>query len=93
MLLCILLCRWCVFLVSLVRFFLGFISLRGVLPLGVRYIVRLLLVLSTFVLGGGGSVAIKRYIRLLWATVVGMCMFYLWFTVGGLRSPGNRVTP
>ena len=42
--------------------------------------------------GGGGSVAIDWYIRLLWATVVGMCMFYLWFAVGELRSPGNRVT-
>ena len=39
----------------------------------------------------GGSVAIKRYIGLLWATVVGMCMFYLWFTVGELRLPDNRV--
>ena len=39
------------------------------------------------------NVAIERYMRLLWATVVGMCMFYLWFMVGELRSPGNRVTP
>ena len=39
------------------------------------------------------SVAIKRYMRLLWATVVGMCRFYLWLTVGGLRLPGCRVTP
>ena len=34
-------------------------------------------------------VAIERCIRLLSATVVGM--FYAWFTVGELRSPGNRV--
>ena len=26
-------------------------------------------------------VAIKRYIRLLWATVVGMCMFYFYNVV------------
>ena len=38
-------------------------------------------------------VAIERYIRLWWATVVGMCRFYLWFTVGELRLPGRRVTP
>ena len=59
----------------------------------VRYIARLLMVLSTFVLGwgGGGSVAIERYIQLLWATVLGMCMFYLWFMVGELRLPGDRV--
>ena len=59
----------------------------------VRYIARLLLVLSTFMLRGGGSVAIWRYIRLIWATVMGMCMFYLWFTVGELRLPGDRVAP
>ena len=38
-------------------------------------------------------VAIKWYIRFLWATAVVMCRFYLWFTVGGLRLPGCCVTP
>ena len=28
-------------------------------------------------LGGGGSVAIKRCMRFLWATVVGMCRLLL----------------
>ena len=42
-------------------------------------------------LGGGGSVAIGRYRWLGWAIVVGICVLYLWFTVGGLRSPSNRV--
>ena len=41
----------------------------------------------------GTFVAIDRYIRLLWATVVGCVYLYLWFTIGELRSPGNRVTP
>ena len=52
----------------------------------------LLLVLSTFVLGGGGSVAIGWYIRLLWDIAVGMYIdLYLWFTVDELRLLDVRV--
>ena len=37
-------------------------------------------------LGGGGSVSIKRYIRLLWDIAVGIYIdLYLWLTVGELR--------
>ena len=48
-------------LVSVSEGFIRFTSLCGVVPkVVVRGIVRSLLVLSTFVLGGGGSVAIDR---------------------------------
>ena len=36
-------------------------------------------------------VAIGRYRWLAWAIAVGIGVLYLWFTVGGLRSPSNRV--
>ena len=39
----------------------------------------------------GVCVAIGRYRWLAWAIVVGIGVLYLWFTVGGLRSPSNRV--
>ena len=42
--------------------------------------------------GEGDSVAIERFrYILLWATVVGMYMFYLWFTVGELWLLDDRV--
>ena len=57
---------------SLSQVSLGFASLCGVfLQMLVRHIVRLLLVLSTFVLGGC-SVAIGRYRWFAWAIVVGI---------------------
>ena len=37
------------------------------------------------------GVSIERYIWLLLATVVGMCVFVLMVHIGELRSPGNRV--
>ena len=52
-----------------------------------RGIVRSLLVLSTFVLGGGGgSVAIGRYCLFVWATVVGIGVLCVCVS----RSPGNH---
>ena len=59
----------------------------------VRGIVRSLLVLSTFVLGGGGgSVTIGQYSLFVWATVVGIGVRVLGSTVCGSWSPGNHVS-
>ena len=37
-------------------------------------------------------VAIGRYCLFVWATVVGIGVLCLWFTIGGSRSPSNRAS-